>query len=66
MRMEWPSYSTSTEGRVRWSCGSEEWQTRQSHPMVGTPIEVPLPSTVSAAFICLRGPGRVGERRAGG
>src|SRR5438876_3959560 len=46
-----PSYSTSTEGRVRWSRGSEEWHTAQSQPMVGTPIDVPLPSTVSLAFI---------------
>ena len=42
---------TSTEGRVRRSCGSEEWQTAQSQPMVGTPIDVPLPSTVSLAFM---------------
>src|SRR5258708_13686601 len=39
-----------TEGRVRLSCGSADWQTAQSHPRVGTPIEVPLPSTVSVAF----------------
>src|SRR5580698_3031127 len=46
-----PPYSIRTEGRVRRSWGSEEWHTAQSHPMVGTPIEVPLPSTVSVAFI---------------
>ena len=39
------------EGRVRRSRGSEEWQTAQSQPMVGTPIDVPLPSTVSLAFM---------------
>jgi hypothetical protein len=39
------------EGRVRRSCGSLEWQTAHSHPSVGTPIEVPLPSTVKVAFI---------------
>ena len=38
-----PSYSIMTEGRVRRSRGSEEWHTAQSQPMVGTPIEVPLP-----------------------
>ena len=46
-----PSHCTMTEGRVRRSWGSAEVQTRQSQPMVGTPIEVPLPSTVSVAFI---------------
>jgi hypothetical protein len=39
------------EGRVRRSRGSLEWHTAQSHPSVGTPIDVPLPSTVSVAFI---------------
>src|SRR5262249_8935699 len=48
---ERPSYSTSTDGRVRRSCGSEEVHTRQLHPIVGTPIDVPLPSTVRMAFI---------------
>src|SRR4029077_4218291 len=49
-----PAYSIITEGRVRRSCGSVELQTRQSQPKVGTPIDVPLPSTVSVAF--MRGP----------
>src|SRR5579864_9461586 len=40
----------STEGRVRWSFGSLELQTAQSQPMVGTPMDVPLPNTVSVAF----------------
>src|SRR3954470_3181309 len=40
-----------TEGRVRRSCVSAELQTLQSHPRVGTPIEVPLPSTVRVALM---------------
>src|SRR5437879_212052 len=40
----------STEGRVRLSCASSDVQTAHVHPMVGTPIEVPLPNTVSVAF----------------
>jgi hypothetical protein len=39
------------EGRVRRSWGSLERQTAQSHPRVGTPIDVPLPRTVKVAFI---------------
>src|SRR5258707_6790715 len=46
-----PSYSNSREGRVRWACGSADVHTRQLHPIVGTPIDVPLPKTVSMAFI---------------
>ena len=45
-----PAYSIMIEGRVRRSWGSLEWHTAQSHPSVGTPIDVPLPSTVSVAF----------------
>ena len=45
------------DGRVRRSCGSADVQTAQSQPIVGTPIDVPLPSTVSVAFI------RTGRRR---
>src|SRR5258708_18407842 len=45
-----PAYSIITEGRVRRSCGSLEWQTAQSQPSVGTPMDVPLPSTVRVAF----------------
>src|SRR5579864_3852045 len=48
-----PPYSIMMEGRVRRSCESLEWQTSQSHPSVGTPIDVPLPSTVRVAFILL-------------
>src|SRR5271169_4678661 len=46
-----PAYSIITEGRVRRSCGSLEWQTTQSQPRVGTPMDVPLPSTVSVALM---------------
>src|ERR1700691_4068096 len=46
-----PAYSIITEGRVRRSRRSAEWHTAQSQPRVGTPIEVPLPRTVSVAFI---------------
>src|SRR5579872_4677648 len=46
-----PAYSSMIEGRVRRSCGSVERHTAQSHPKVGTPIDVPLPSTVKVAFI---------------
>ena len=46
-----PSYSSMIEGLVRRSWGSFEWQTAQSHPSVGTPMDVPLPSTVKVAFI---------------
>jgi len=46
-----PPNSTKIEGRVRRSCGSEEWHTAQSQPTVGTPMDVPLPRTVSVAFI---------------
>src|SRR5580658_966161 len=48
-----PSYSSMMDGRVLRSCGSLEWHTAQSHPSVGTPIDVPLPSTVKVAFIFL-------------
>src|ERR1700728_36456 len=46
-----PAYSIITEGRVRRSWRSLELQTAQSQPSVGTPIDVPLPSTVSVAFM---------------
>src|ERR1700691_1415664 len=47
-----PAYSIITEGRVRRSRGSAERHTAQSQPSVGTPMEVPLPSTVNVAFTC--------------
>jgi hypothetical protein len=36
---------------VRRSRGSGERQTAQSQPIVGTPIDVPLPNTVKVACI---------------
>src|SRR5262249_60949044 len=42
----WPSRDRRMEGRRRLSCGSVEPQTRQGQPSVGTPMEVPEPSTV--------------------
>ena len=36
-------YDSSTEGRVRLSCGSVDSHTAQWHPSVGTPIDVPDP-----------------------
>ena len=46
-----PLHSIITDGRVRRSCGSVDLHTSQVQPIVGTPIEVPLPRTVSVAFI---------------
>src|ERR1700748_1041073 len=39
------------DGRVRRSLGSEDVQTRHSHPSVGTPIDVPLPRIIRVASI---------------
>src|SRR3954452_2579143 len=61
MRMTRPLYPIITDGRVRRSCGWIDVQTRQSQPSVGTPIEVPLPSTVSVACMLLCEP--AGGRR---
>src|SRR5512135_717328 len=55
MRTWRPPYSTSTDGRSRRSSGSADVQTRQVQPIVGTPIDVPLPSTVRVAFIVGQG-----------
>ena len=41
-----PFRASKIEGRRRLSCGSVELQTRQGQPSVGTPMEVPEPSTV--------------------
>src|SRR5215471_18777950 len=38
------------EGRVRRSRGSLEWQTAQSHPIIGTPWDVPVPRRVILRF----------------
>src|SRR6266568_2012542 len=53
--MRCPSHSIITEGRVRRSFGSSEWHTAQSQPIVGTPIEVALPSTVTVPFFTCEG-----------
>src|SRR6266446_790077 len=42
----WPPREISREGRSLLSWGSLDLQTRQGHPSVGTPMEVPDPSTV--------------------
>src|SRR5712664_1926151 len=42
----WPPREISREGRSLLSCGSFEWHTRQGHPSVGTPMDVPEPRTV--------------------
>src|SRR5664279_5677538 len=44
-------HRNSTEGLSRRSRGSAEVHTAQSHPTVGTPIEVPVPRNVS--FPCI-------------
>src|SRR5258708_29836451 len=41
-----PPREISREGRSLLSCGSFEWHTRQGHPSVGTPMDVPEPRTV--------------------
>src|SRR4051812_21112254 len=38
----------TTEGRVRWSCGSALRQTSQWHPIIGTPALVPVPRNKSS------------------
>jgi hypothetical protein len=60
-----------TDGRVRRSRGSVERHTAQSHPIAGTPCDVPLPSTVTlrlnnALSIArgLRGPRRFNKAQA--
>ncbi len=47
------------EDRKRWSRGSAEVQTRQSHPMTGTPCEVPVPSSVSFRKEGFKSSGRI-------
>src|SRR5882762_8665607 len=42
----WPPREISKEGRSLLSCGSFDLHTRQGHPSVGTPMDVPEPSTV--------------------
>src|SRR6266851_3918362 len=43
----WPPREISREGRSLLSCGSLDLHTRQGHPSVGTPMEVPEPRTVT-------------------
>src|ERR1700724_2562015 len=43
----WLLNASKMDGRVRLSCGSADSQTAQWHASVGTPMEVPDPSTVS-------------------
>ena len=47
MTMRTPCVSTMAEVRRRSSRRSDEVQTRQRHPMTGTPCEVPVPRKVS-------------------
>src|SRR5215469_15988340 len=47
-----PLRDSRMEGRRRLSRGSFEWQTRHGQPKVGTPIEVPEPSTVILNGVC--------------
>ena len=46
-RIDEPFTSMAIEGRVRRSRGSEDRQTAQSQPIAGTPVDVPLPRTVT-------------------
>ena len=46
-RSSGPGSSIRIDGRSRRSCGSVDRHTAQSHPIEGTPCEVPLPSTVT-------------------
>src|SRR5438445_8441262 len=39
--------SMRIDGRVRVSRGSDERQTAQSHPIIGMPCDVPVPSSVT-------------------
>src|SRR3954463_8181791 len=61
MRIDWTARASggaaaacvnwrSTDGRVLRSRGSVDRQTEQSHPIAGTPWDVPLPSTVTLRF----------------
>jgi len=40
------SVATSTDVRIRRSLGSVDLQTAQSHPIIGTPCDVPVPRNV--------------------
>src|SRR5260221_8994292 len=47
----WPLRESRTDVRMRLSRGSVEVHTAQWQPMVGTPMEVPEPSTVSRNLV---------------
>src|ERR1700719_1478550 len=47
----WPLRESRTDVRMRLSRGSPEVQTAQWQPMVGTPIDVPEPSTVNCNVV---------------
>jgi hypothetical protein len=42
------------EARVLRSCGSVERQVSHSHPIIGTPCDVPVPSTSTLAVAALK------------
>jgi hypothetical protein len=46
-------FSTATwmDGRVRRSWGSSDRHTAQVQPIIGTPCDVPLPKTLTRAFM---------------
>ncbi len=46
MRKLPPGASTRTPVRRRWFLGLDDRQTAHSHPIIGTPILVPVPSNV--------------------
>src|SRR6267154_1588418 len=47
----WPPREISREGRSLLSCGSSDLHTRHGHPSVGTPMDVPEPSTVTLSEV---------------
>ena len=55
MRMLRPSTSMKQEQRVRESRGSSEVQTSQLQPITGTPVEVPVPRSVTRMADLFRG-----------
>ncbi len=43
MRKERPQYSTNTDGRKRRFIADEEVHTGQEHPIIGVPMDPPVP-----------------------
>src|SRR3954470_22016767 len=43
-----PASRTRIDGRERLSRGSVDWQTAQAQPIIGTPIDVPVPRNVTS------------------